>query len=300
MSCVERKLKLYPVNSVKKGYSYWFNLLTEKCLDMYIYDGLPESLPAQFIERSLIMIGYSVIFHEDDLLQTAEGSLSGVGRYYMPTTFTYAVPWLKGGYRTVGKDCEVIYNSKQDIYFYRGLRELIARYARMLSDVESSINIVIVNQRAAKMDVVADTQTAREVDAAREAIEQGARYTINQKSIIDRYTPKECADVPGSNQIIQLIDARDRILSNFLEEIGVKSINMNKRERMIVSEVTADTQLLLTNVEDMLAERQAGVDRVNKMFGTNISVVRNPVYDVNININMDEVVENDVDVETVS
>lgn len=298
MSCIDKKIHLYPVNSVKKGFSYWYNLLTEKCMDMYIYDNLPESLPAQFIERLLIMWGYATIFKENGEIQTAEGALSGVGRYYLPTTFTFAVPWMRGGYRTIGKDCIVIYNSKQDMYFYHGLKELIARYSRMLADIESSINIVIVNQRAAKMDIVADSQTAAEVDRAREAIEQGARRTINQKSIIDRYFPKEWGQVPASNQIIQLIDARDRILSNFLEEIGVKSINMNKRERMIQSEVTADTQLLLTNVEDMLAERQAGVDRVNQMFGTNITVVRNPVYDVSVNIEDfgEEVQENDSDI----
>lgn len=302
--CVEKKLKLYPVNNVKKGYSYWYNQLTEKCMDMYIYEGLPASLPAQYLERQLIMIGYSCIFDVNGEIQTADGSLSGVGRYYMPTTFTYAVPWLRGGFRTIGKNCEVIYNSKQDIYFYRGLRELIARYARMLSDIESSINIVVVNQRATKMDVVSDNLTAAEVDRARDAIAQGARYTINQKSIVDRYFPKDWGDIPASNQITQLIDARDRILSNFLEEIGVKSINMNKRERMIISEVTADTQLLLTNVEDMLAERQAGVDRVNKMFGTDIQVYRNPVYDVNYNIDMEETetgeVEDNVNIESIS
>lgn len=301
-SCIEKKLKLYPVNNVKKGFSYWYNLLTEKCMDMYIYDNLPESLPAQFIERLLIMWGYATVFSEGGELQTAEGALSGVGRYYLPTTFTYAVPWMRGGFRTVGKDCVVIYNSKQDMYFYNGLRELIARYARMLADIESSINIVVVNQRLSKMDIVSDSQTATEVDRAREAIEQGARYTINQKSIIDRYTPKDWNQIPASNQIIQLIDARDRILSNFLEEIGVKSINMNKKERMIQSEVTADTQLLLTNVEDMLAERESGVDRVNRMFGTTITVKRNPVYDVSINVEEfgEEVYEDGTDIGRIS
>lgn len=280
MSIYDKKLRLYPVNSVKRGFAYWHNLLTEKCLDMYIYDGLPESIPAQYIERELIMFGYAPIFEIDGILNTAEGSLSGVGRYYLPTTFTYAVPWLRGGYRTVDKNCVIIWNSKQDIYARAGFRDLISRYARQLADIESSINVVIVNQRATKMDVVADSQTAAEINRARDAIEAGSHYTVNQKSIIDRYFPKEWAASPVSNQITQMIDARDRILSNFLEEIGVKSINMNKKERMITTEVTADTQLLTVNVEDMLSERKAGIDRVNKMFGTNITVKRNPVYEV--------------------
>ena len=46
-------------------------------------------------------------------------------------------------------------------------------------------------------------------------------------------------------------------------------------------EVTADDQLLTINVEDMEDYRKKGIKEVNKMFGTSITVKRNPSYNVN-------------------
>ena len=48
---------------------------------------------------------------------------------------------------------------------------------------------------------------------------------------------------------------------------------------MTEDEVTADEQLLLINLDDMLQERQEGLERVNNHFGLNISVKINPAYD---------------------
>jgi hypothetical protein len=55
-------LSPYPVNKVKRGYDYWVTVLTEKCLGMYEYSGLPASLPASQIELRLIQLGYCVVF----------------------------------------------------------------------------------------------------------------------------------------------------------------------------------------------------------------------------------------------
>ena len=45
-----------------------------------------------------------------------------------------------------------------------------------------------------------------------------------------------------------------------------------KRAQVNVEEVESNDQLLLISKEDMLKERKEGFDRVNDMFGTNISV----------------------------
>ena len=108
-------------------------------------------------------------------------------------------------------------------------------------------------------------------------IEAGERYTINQKSIIDMYKTVPWSD-EKSGKIQELIDAKEQILGAFLSEIGVKT-SKNKREREITDEVAADNQLLTINVEDLEKWRKMGVEEVNKMFGTEISVSRNPDYE---------------------
>ena len=69
-------------------------------------------------------------------------------------------------------------------------------------------------------------------------------------------------------------------MASFLSEIGVKNFT-EKKERLITDEVTADDQLLTINVEDMEDYRKKGIKEVNKMFGTSITVKRNPSYNVN-------------------
>lgn len=278
----------YEVNKVKKGYDYWVTMLTEKCLGMYEYTGLPASLPAAQIELRLIQRGYCVVFkgrktavngiRQDEKLYTAFGGLSGVDEYYLPTNWIYAQPALESGNRTLHKDAEIIYNTQADMYRRRGLYDIIRRYARMLADADSSINIFTVNTRAMKMNVAASKQVANTVDNAMKKMADGEMYTINTNSILELYKALDW-NIAKPNQLTELIDSRERLLASFMAEIGVKSA-LNKRERMITDEVAADDQLLTVNVDDMLKSRQEGIERINKLFGTNITVKRSEAYEL--------------------
>ena len=93
-----KQKQIYPVNSVKKGYSYYVELLTEKANGMYIYSGLPDSLPSDQLELKLILDGYCVVFNHPKFgLVTCGGGLSGIDKYYLPTNFVYAQPALCSG-----------------------------------------------------------------------------------------------------------------------------------------------------------------------------------------------------------
>ena len=72
--------------------------------------------------------------------------------------------------------------------------------------------------------------------------------------------------------------ARDKILATFFREIGVKMEQEQKKAQLTEDEVTADEQLLLIDLNDMIQERMEGIDRVNRHFGTSISVSIDPAY----------------------
>lgn len=291
--------KLYPVNSVPKGFAYYRHSLLEKCFGMFTYDGLPETLPAEQLESRLIMTGYSAVFYNEKAqgLVTSYGGLSGVDKYYLPTDFVYAQPALGSDNLTVHSNCVIIWNSQVDQYERIGLWELIKRYARLLADFDSSINIATVNYRSTKNNVVATDQVAKSVDEAMRRIELGQRYTINQNSILDLYKTVPWND-EKDGKIQELLNAKEQTLSNFLSEIGVKTAK-DKRERVITDEMSADDQLLTVNTGDMLRWRQKGVEEINKVFGTNITVKKSDEYqlkgddeyDVN-RISTDEITNN--------
>ena len=90
--------------------------------------------------------------------------------------------------------------------------------------------------------------------------------------ILDMYDTK-------NNIITELLSAKEKILSSFLSEIGVKN-TYEKKERLISDELSTNEQLLTVNTDDLLTWRKKGIELVNKMFGTHILVKRNPVYSV--------------------
>ena len=277
--------KLYPVKNVKRGYNFYIKVLFEKCLGIFTYKKLPKSLPATEIEKRIIWYGFSGIFDAKNFGVTAcDGGLSGVNQYYNPTTFTYAQPAIGSGVKTIGKDCVIMYNTQSDVVTPYGLRELILRYARLLADIDSTLDIQIINTRATKLNSVADSNTAKVVNNAMNAIESGELYTVNQESLLDRWTPKEW-NTAHPDTLEKIIYAKQSILNAFLEEIGVKSIN-EKRERMITNEVCADNQLLMVNLDDMLYMRKKGITEINEMFDTDIEVEINDIYNVSKNINV--------------
>ena len=276
-----KQKQIYPVNSVKKGYGYYVSLLTEKANGMYKYSGLPESLPADQIELKLILDGYCAVFkHPTSGLVTCGGGLSGIDKYYLPTDFVYAQPALGSGNLKIDKNCVIIYNSSIDQYTRNGLSEIIQRSARLLADIDSSISILTINTRATKLNVAANESIARTVDAAMKKIADGEIQTINTQSLLDLYKTVDWNSEQKQQEIIELLNAKQQIMASFLSEIGVKNFT-EKKERLITDEVTADDQLLTINVEDMLNYRKNGIDKINKMFNTSITVERNPSYDVN-------------------
>ena len=276
-----KQKQIYPVNSVKKGYGYYVSLLTEKANGMYIYSGLPDSLPADQIELKLILDGFCAVFNHPKFgLVTCGGGLSGIDKYYLPNRFVYAQPALGSGNLIIDKNCVVIYNCSTDQYTQSGLSEIIQRSARLLADIDSSISILTINTRATKLNVAANDSIAKTVNHAMQKIADGEIETINTQSLLDLYKTVDWNSEQKQQEIIELLNAKQQIMASFLSEIGVKNFT-EKKERLITDEVTADDQLLTINVEDMLNYRKNGIEKINKMFNTSISVKRNPSYDIN-------------------
>lgn len=296
-----KKNDLYAVNDVEQGFEYWKDVLTMKCMGMFNYTGLPDSLPANIIESNLILNGYSAIFNHDKYgLVTVNyggiaknGGLSDYDIYNRPTRFVYSNPVLGSDNlriypayeytnQRIAKDkrCVVIYNAFIDVQntgSRGGLREVIYRYAKMLADIEASISICTVNTRLTALLTAQTQQTADSIKRAFREVEKGSNSVISVNNIMETINPLIPNTGPNSD-LNDLLNARDKILSCFLQEIAV-NFHPEKRERMITAETESSNQLLLINIDDMLNQRKQGIEECNKYLGTNISVELNKNYD---------------------
>lgn len=279
------KLKnMYDVANVWSGYKYWYDKLLAYCLNIFEYKGLPTSLPAKEIESNLLITGHCVTFvpKKRSDIYTCFTDLSGFDEYYNPTKATYAQPKLGAGTLTIGENAVIIYNS--DLQFSvlgqpidGGLSTYLSRYARQLSDLESTINIKTVNERAPFM-ATADKDNVKDsvVDFFRKII-LGERAVVTDSSIVPNLNAIDLGGKNSNEKIIDVILARDKILEQFYREIGVR-FYQSKRAQVNTEEVSANNDMLLISLDDMLLARQEGINKVNDMFGTSISVSINPAF----------------------
>ena len=276
---------MYDVNDVACGYDYWYYKLLNYILGIYQYDGLPDDLPAREIEANLLLTGHAVFFKHKGKLVTTITTLYGFDEYYRPTQATFGNALINFKNLTFGKDAEIVYNNRIQGNILRaqdvdgGLSTYIKRYARLLADVESTINIYTVNSRLLSYPTAKTQQMAIQLEDFNNRIALGERAVLTDPDFLGAFRNVEMVSKSTSDTLNDLLIARDKILGNFFQEIGVKFREQQKKAQMTEDEVEVDEQLLVINLEDMLQERREGLERVNSHFGTNITVKINPIYD---------------------
>lgn len=269
--------KVYDVADVTLGFNYWFWKLLNFCMTIFDYEGLPDTLPKREIEANLLLSGHDVIFEYRGDLITCNTSLYGFDLYYNPTNATLANPHIRDYLRLeIGKNCDIIYNSSLKdnvLYIYSdgAMLSFIKRYARLLADVESTLDIHMINSRLTSYPVASTDNIMQNIKQFFKKVRAGKTAVITDDAIIQQF---RSVDINRSNihdGINDWLVARDKILEMFFRDIGVKFYNP-KKAQVSEDELQVNNQMLVISLDDMLNERKAGVERINNMFGTNITV----------------------------
>lgn len=277
---------MYDVSDVKTGYNYWYFKLFNILLDLFEYDNMPTGISQREVELNLMMTGHAIILPKrDSSLFCPLTSLYGYDEYYQPTTAVFANPIvITAKQYKIGEDCEVIYNNKlkDSLYYLKadsGLNTFVKRYARELADIESTLNIYTVNSRLTSYPVANDNNVMESLKLFFKKLTLGQRAIISDNSIIENFRNVDINRSAIHDGVNEWLIARDKILEQFYRDLGIQMYNP-KKAQVTDDEVESNTQLLLISTDDMLKEREEGLERVNNMFGTDIRVRLNPKYDV--------------------
>lgn len=280
----EKINSLYDIADVACGYNYWFWKLLNICLDIFKYDNLPLSLPAREIEANLLLTGHCFVFPYNKELITSVTSIYGFDKYYNPTKATYAQAVIGSKSNLNINDYAIIYNSSLkdnvlNIPADCSLLTFIQRYSKMLSDIESTIDIYIVNMRLTSIPVATSDNAKSSLRKFFDKLKLGNNEIVVDTPIIESFRNIEISSNKTSDTLTDLLQCRDKILEMFYRDIGVRFRN-NKRGNMTEEEVESDTQVLLISLDDMLNQRKFDIERLNDKYGTNISVKINDRFNV--------------------
>ena len=284
------ELEYKGVCNVQHNFNSYFDLLTNKVLNLFVWEGLPETIDVRALNLALILNGKVCWTKFGDKLYALTGNLGGEPNvYYEPTTFIIANPVLgskqvkvrrKDGSSSIeGLDGILMGNSDVDLESTRsrgGLFGLIYQTAGLLADNISSLNISQINGRISQIWTADNEALARTTELILKEVYEGKPYKIVSQDLIDKVGALPTAEGSQSNTLLNLIEAHQYILANFFNELGIAAQWNGKRERVNTAETELMSGCYDINIWNMLENRRIAVEQINELFGTNISVELNP------------------------
>ena len=237
---------------------------------MFHYTGLPGTIPERFLEMYLQINGHCAIFQHEGNLYCAKGGFGGEpDPYYVPTLYVVANPYLKLS-KTFKRDEDCIVLGNDMLYY--GLFPLVSKYCSAMAENELSMNISVINARI--MSLI--TATTDEEKAAAEKfiadIKDGNLSAIGQSPFFEGVKTQPYATGQQSNALTNLIEYEQYLKASLFNELGLNANYNMKRESINSNESQLNDDMLTPLIDEMLKCRKEGIDKVNDMFGTDISV----------------------------
>lgn len=246
-----------------------------RCQSMFKYDGLPDTIPAKWLEHYLLANGQCVfIKNGEDLIVTTGGMGGDPDIYYIPTKYIVSNPYVKEEARktyTIGEDCVLIRNDT----YSQGLIPLLTRYCSQLTENDLTMQTADILSRAMLTITATDTQSKESVEKWLCDLRKGKLSAIGELPSMVGNQDRSVNITPFrevSNTITNLIEYHQYLKASLYNELGLNANYNMKRESINSNESQLNDDMLHPLIDDMLARRREALEEVNKMFGTNISV----------------------------
>lgn len=264
-------------------FTLWERALFQRAASVIDFDNLPKEWDGavrDFFIYCLYKYGFvGVMDVPEHGLIFQPGTLQGYNIYYQPVKFLVANPHLKVQMSefTIGENCELIKLTPD----YFGIWDIITYYAEKLATLDNAINMSLINNKFAFMLAAKNKQASEAFKKMIDKVNSGEPAVIyDQKLLNDQQDKTEpwqfwARDHMKENYIttMQLEDFKT-LLNFFDKEIGIPSIPVEKKERMITDEAQSTVIDSISRSEIWLKTLNSSLEIVNNKYGLNIKASR--------------------------
>lgn len=250
----------------RNTFTDYFNRLFELAINMFKWENLPVTVDERFLELALCEKGYCLYFNDDIMGNLALTCMIGgeLDVYRIPTR---RIAFAVNGYQAerTSKDSVLIYNN----YLHTPTIQTISLYAERLTAIERAIDLN-VNAQKTPIALLTDEKQKRTIEEIYRKYEGNAPVIIGAKNL-DLDSVK--ALTTGAPYVADKLNILKRqIWNEALTFFGIENANTEKRERLVSDEITSNLGGVQAQRYVMLNAREQAADKINRMFGTNISV----------------------------
>lgn len=246
---------------------------------MFVYEGLPDTIPVQWLESYLQRNGSCCIAEHEGKLYALLGNAGGeLDNYYQPTIYTVANPALNLSKTfKIGEDCVYCKNDYDAI----GLTPLVSRYCGLMTENLLTVRISDINMRMMSLLSAPDDNTLQSTKQYLKDLEDGKLGVVGETPFFEGLK-LQSKGVGNGDYMIQFIELQQYLKGSMYNELGINANFNMKREALSGQEVSLNDDALMPLIDDMLKQRRAMCDDLNAMFELNVSVDYGSTWHSNI------------------
>lgn len=252
---------------------YFVKYFLQKAIAVFKWK-LPDEWHKDYFKYCLYCYGFIAVINTDKYgVIPQHCTLTGRDVFYAPTNAVIANPLLKGNLTPrIDEECSLIrlmpdYGSIMDIVWY---------YAGQMALAMETASVNMFNSKLSYMffgNGKASAETWKKVFDQIAAGQPAVYPDLKMRGDADgKFWEPFCQDVKSNYIYSDIICDMRKVEAEFDTRIGIPNANTDKRERLITDEVNANNTETKTLASQWLEEIKYGVDKTNKLFGTNITV----------------------------
>lgn len=250
----------------------WKMRLSDLVCNMFPYYNMPDEINMNAVSKMVMLGGYAIFFKDRDLEKyfCLEGALTGVDPYGYPT---YAKPISKNisegiifPEMKVGEECIIIYANK----VRSSALPYIVEYADKLAELDVAIKM---NTRAMKHPLMIKTTEQKKDSIATLMAQYEDDYYVvfPDQALLDNSSLQVMDFKVSASEILNLQKEKETVMNEFFNIFGISG-SVEKRERMISGEMNAMMEQVAVNRNMWMSAQKDAIDKINKMFGLNITI----------------------------
>lgn len=248
-------------------YIQYFNRLVELSVSMFEWQGLPETIDPRYLELHLFQNG-SMVYFRDEVMGDLCLDCIANGQFDV-----YGNPISRRAYSSYNQYQKTLSESDSVIIWNNYLRQPsvldVKMFAKRLYNLD---RIIDVNANAQKTPVLVqgtEKQRTTLVNLYKE-FDGNAPFIFGDKNLDLNSLRAISTNAPYvADKLYQL---KTQIWNEALTYLGISNLNIQKKERMITDEVQRNQGGTIASRYSRLESRREAVDKINRMFGTDISV----------------------------
>lgn len=257
------------------GLSWYFKrYLIQKIISVFKFEGIPENWAKDYFLYTLFVFGYCAVINTNKYgIIPQHCTLSGYNIYYRPNRAIITNPLFKRTIEArIGRDTELVRMSPD----WCGVWDIVEYYADLMALTSETIAVNLINSKFSYVFGAEDKTSAESLKKLYDQIASGEPAAFADKKLFtDDGSPSWTLFSQNLKQNYiagDLLEDLAKIDSRFNTEIGIPNVNIAKASGVGAAEVMANNVDTQSKAELWLETIQDSLEKVNNMFGLNISV----------------------------